>query len=212
MGAQLPTLEAGVTYLDDRSAPAALYRLVGNHLAETDGPTYWLDARNAAVPSVIRQHAIGRTAESVRIARAFTGYQHYELVRDLPRQVSPRTELVVAPNLAALYAEDDVPQYEADAMFAATLEVLGELADALELPIVVTASTDRERVRETADHVLEADRTRAGLRIDGPSFGTDVYWHPWGYQTTIPYWVDLLGSAETTNEMPATVDPAIPGV
>lgn len=214
MGAQFPTLDPGVTYLDDSDAPAALYRLVGETLADADGPAYWLDARNAAVPRVIRQHALGRTAESLRVARAFTGYQHYELVRALPGQVDPRTTLIVAPNLAALYAEADVPDHEADAMFEATLSLLRELADAVGVPVVVTASEATDPVRETADRVLSADRTRAGLRIDGPAFGTDLYRHAWGYQTTIPYWVDLLGRADATEEqaVPRAADPAVPGV
>jgi hypothetical protein len=214
MGAQFPTLEPGVTYLDDQDAPTALYRLVGETLADVEGPAYWLDARNAAVPRVIRQHALGRTAESVRVARAFTGYQHYELVRSLPGQVDPRTSLIVAPNLVALYAEDDVLDPEADAMFEATLSLLRELADAVDIPVVVTASERSDTVRETADRVLSAEQTRAGLRIDGPTFGTDLYRHAWGYQTTIPYWVDLLGRADATEEqaVPRAADPAVPGV
>jgi len=214
MGAQLPTLDTGLTYLDDRDAPTALYRLVGERLADADGPAYWLDARNAAVPERIRRHALGRTAETLRVARAFTGYQHYELARELPGRVSPRTSLIVAPNLAALYATDDIPEREAEAMFEATLAVLGELADALAVPVLVTAEADRERVRAAADRTIEATATRAGLRVDGPTFGTDLYRGPWGYQTTIPYWVDLLGTADpgTTIEEPRIADPAIPGV
>lgn len=212
MGAQFPTLEAGVTFLDDRDAPAALYRLIGDHLAGTDGPAHWLDARNAAVPAVIRRHAVGRTAESIRVARAFTAYQHYELARELPRRVSPRSSLVVAPNVAALYTTDDVPACERETMFAATLAVLGELADALDLPVVVTAAAERERVREAADRTVEATETRAGMRVDGPDFGTDVYWQPGGYQTTIPYWIDLLGTAESVAGRPAGVDPEPVGV
>ncbi|WP_136687508.1 hypothetical protein [Halorhabdus amylolytica] len=214
MGAQFPTLDAGVTFLDDRDAPAALYRLVGDHLAGTEGPAYWLDARNAAVPGVIRRHAVGRTAATLRVARAFTGYQHYELVRGLPQRVSPRTTLVVAPNLDALYAEDDVPDQEAETMLEATLAILKELADAVDCPVLVTAESDSERVRAAADRTLDATETRAGLRVDGPAFGTDVYWGPWGYQTTIPYWVELLGTADGARaaEEPLIAETAIPGV
>ena len=214
MGAQFPTLDPGLTYLDDRDASTALYRLVGEHLAATDGPAYWLDARNAAVPGAIRRHAVGRAAETLRVARAFTGYQHYELLRELPQQVSSRTTLIVAPNVAALYTEDDVPDSDAEAMFEATLAVLGELADGLDVPVIVTAGVKQDRVRTAADRVVEARTTREGLRLDGPEFGTAVYWHAWGYQTTIPYWVDLLGTAQTAGErnQPQVTDPAVPGV
>jgi hypothetical protein len=193
MVGQFPTLDAGVQFLDDEDAPTALYRLVGSHLRDTHGPAYWLDARNAASPAAIDEHSTRRSVRSLRVARAFTGYQHYELVRGLPGRVSPRTALVVAPNVASLYQAEDIPEYEADVMFDATLELLGALADAVDVPVVVTAKTRRERVREAADRTLDADRTRAGLRVDGPSFSTDVYWDDWGFQTTIPYWVDLFG-------------------
>ncbi|WP_436931699.1 hypothetical protein [Halosimplex halobium] len=195
MNGQFPTLDPGVTYLDDDGAPAALYRLVGHHLSGTT-EAYWLDARNAAVPTAIREHAPGRASRSLRVARAFTGYQHYELARSLPGEVSPRTGLVVAPNVGSLYADDDLPDYEAETMVEATLALLAELAGALEIPVVLTATTYRDRVRDVADRSIEAERTRAGLRFDGASVRTDLYWHDWGFQTTIPYWVDLLGADE----------------
>jgi hypothetical protein len=210
MDGQCPTLDPGVTYLDDEGAPTALYRVVGRRLSAAT-EAYWLDALNAAVPTAIREHAPGRTSRSLRVARAFTGYQHYELARSLPAAVTGRTDLVVAPNVGALYADGDVPEHEADTMVEATLALLGELADALALPVVLTATEYRDRVRSVADRTVEAERTRAGLRFDGESVRTDVYWHKWGFQTTIPYWVDLLGASESE---PVWTEPeaVVPGV
>jgi hypothetical protein len=211
MEEQFPTLDAGVTYLDGCGAPTALYGLVGRRLADAGGPAYWVDARNAASPAALRRHAPGRVERSIRVARAFTAYQHYELVRALPGTVPRRTALVVAPNVGSLYAEDDVPDDEANLLLAATLELLGAVGRAVDAPVLVTATERRERIRAAADRTLTADRTRAGLRLDGESFRTDVYWDDWGFQTTIPYWVDLLGVAGADEE-PTTVDPVAPGV
>ena len=211
MDAQLPTLDPGVTYLDDGDAPPALYRLVGHHLADADGPAYWVDARNAASPDAIRRYAPVPLGDRLHVARAFTGFLHYELVRALPGRVSPGTALVVAPNVASLYADDDVAEAEGDAMFAATLELLSALADAVAAPVVVTASEDCDQVRAAADRTLDADRTRAGLRVEGSSFDTTVYWDDWGFQTTIPYWADLLGVVDDGDDATA-VDPVAPGV
>ncbi|MFB6142139.1 MAG: hypothetical protein ABEJ30_02215 [Halorientalis sp.] len=212
MQGQFPTLDAGVTYLDGDGAPAALYRLVGRHLADSDGPAYWVDARNAASPDAVRRNAPGRAEQSLRVARAFTGYQHYELARSLPARASPRTALVVAPNVASLYAEDDVPEYEGDAMLDATLAVLSALGDALSVPVVVTASERTDRVRAAADRTVTAERTRAGLTLAGESFRTDLYWDGGGFQTTIRYWVDLLGAVGAPGGDALAVDPAAPGV
>jgi len=193
---QLPTLDPGVTYLDT-DAPSALYRVAARHLDEHRGPAYWVDACNRAAPATL-QDALSRQARrSLRVARAFTGYQHHELVRELPARVRPNTSLVVAPAVGALYADDDVPDYEADQLCAATLELLDAVATAVDVPVLVTASADAyvDDIRAAADHTLDATATNAGLRFEGAGFRTDVYVDRWGFQTTIPYWVDLLGVA-----------------
>ena len=202
---QFPTLEPGVVVLDDEDAPAALYRIVGQHLAEERGPAYWIDAGNRAAPAAIDRHATAGAWRSLRVARAFTGYQHYELVRSLPGRLRPNASLVVGPNLAALYADDDVPGHEADEMAAATLTLLSEVAATFDVPVLVTASAEpyAADVRSAADRHLDAERTDAGLSIAGDSFQSDVYWHDWGFQTTIPYWVELFGAVETDTGQPA---------
>lgn len=191
---QLPTLEPGVTYLDTDGA--ALYRVVARHLTEHRGPAYWVDAGNCAAPAVLYDHLDRRATRSLRVARAFTGCQHHELVRSLPRTVRPNTSLVVAPALGLLYADGDVPDHEADAMFGAVRELLDSVASAVDVPVLVTADADpyAADVRQAADRTLGATATDAGLRVDGDGFRTDVYWDEWGFQTTVPYWVDLLGA------------------
>jgi hypothetical protein len=209
MNDQLPTLSSGLVCLDDEDAPAALYRIVGHHLAAERGPAYWIDARNRATPAAIDRHAGEAAWRSLRVARAFTGYHHYELVRSLPGRVRPNTSLVVAPNLASLYADDDVPDQEADTMAAASLELLSAVATTVDVPVLVTASTApyAEAVYDAADRVLDAERTDAGLAVEGPSFRTDVYWRDWGFQTTIPYWAELFG---TVGEDGAVGTPSVP--
>jgi hypothetical protein len=216
MDRQLPSLESGVTLLETEDAPAALYRLVGRHLAdaESGAPAYWLDARNAASPATIREHAPGTAARTIQVARAFTGYQHYELVRGLLGRIDPDASLIVAPNLGALYAEDDVPEYEADAMIEVVCSLLERVAEALDVPVLVTAPgpTYADRARAAADRVLTATRTSAGLRVEGPDFQTDVYWSAGGFQTTIAYWVDLLGTAASPRSVAPAADTALVGI
>lgn len=186
---QLPTLDPGVTFLDAADAPSALYRLVGDHLAASSGPAFWVDARNAAAPATLREFLPARATRRLRVARAFTGYQHYELVRSLSGRVDRSTDLVVAPNVAALYEDGDMSRPEAAANFEATLALLDATSRAVDVPVLVTAPDARreKQVRTAAADVLEAERTRAGLTVTGGSFRPDVYWHEWGFQTTIPY-------------------------
>ncbi|MFB6152039.1 MAG: hypothetical protein ABEJ40_09565 [Haloarculaceae archaeon] len=214
---QFPTLDPGVTHLDDADAPSALYRLVGHHLAAERGPAYWVDARNRAAPAALYDHLPRRACRSLRVARAFTGYQHYELVRSLPGVVRQNASLVVAPAVAAPYAADDVPEYEARELCAAVRELLGALATAVDVPVLVTASAEpyAADVRAAADRTLDATATDAGLRVEGAGFRPDVYWDGPGFQTTIPYWVDLLGAVDGADEPAANAPPdpaAVPGV
>lgn len=204
MNRQLPALDPGVTYLDT-DAPSALYRVVAHHLDEHRGPGYWVDAHSRAAPVTLYDALSRNGRRSLRVARAFTGYQHHELVRSLPGRVRHDTSLVVAPAVGALYADDDVPEYEADELCAATLELLDAVATAVDVPVLVTANADpyAADVRAAADHTLDATATDAGLRFEGAGFRTDVYVDRWGFQTTIPYWVDLLGVAPDSVNDPA---------
>ncbi|WP_435333589.1 hypothetical protein [Haloarchaeobius sp. TZWWS8] len=212
-----PTLDAGVTLLDPPAPRStALHRLVLQTMTREPGPTYWVDARNTAVTRVLADLAAGgtdhgrpdrgsRVLDRVQIARAFTAYQHHELVRELVRLVDGRTSVVVCPNLGALYRDDDVPAGEAETMLDAAVALLSDLARAREVPVLVTAQGDAaDRVAAVADRELECTRTRAGFRFEGEDFRTDVYPVDGGWQTTIPYWVELFGSVE---ERSVALDP-----
>jgi len=78
----------------------------------------------------------------VRVARAFTAYQHHSLVRTVARRAEPTTELLVAPNVAALYRDDDLAAWEREDLLAATLEILSELGAVLDCPVLLTSAGD----------------------------------------------------------------------
>lgn len=188
-----PTLDPGLTLLATPDArAAALARLVAR--TPTDGrPVYWVDARNAAATYALAD-ADDRLLDRVHVARAFTAHQHHTLVHELVRRVDA-PGLVVCPNLGALYRDDDVPEGEAADLRAATVAVLADLADACDVPVLVTARGDaREAVAAAADRELDCTRTDFGLRYEGESFETTVYPVDGGWQTTVPYWVDRCGA------------------
>ncbi|QLG26258.1 hypothetical protein HUG10_01305 [Halorarum halophilum] len=194
----LPTLEPGVTVLRPPAPRStALHRLVADALLGESGPVYWVDARNAANTHALYDAAPSRRSlAGLMVARAFTAYQHHELVRGLPRNARPGTRLVVVPNAAALYRDGDVPGAEAARLLDASLSVLTELADALDCPVLLTATGDderAERVVDAADVVVDCERTRLGLTFDAPGFTHSGYYRDGYWQTTVPYWVDLLG-------------------
>ncbi|WP_416841076.1 hypothetical protein [Haloferax sp. DFSO52] len=197
-----PRLESGVTLLRrSGETPHALSRLVTAELARRQGSAYWVDSRNDAVTHTLYDHAQSRrTLRSLRIARAFTAYQHHELVSSLPGRVSPRTSLVVVPRLPALYRDPDVPDGEARTLFDSSVAILDALAESLSIPILVTArdGTDdafTDALADIAGQTIESNDTREGVAFTGDGVQTRVYHHRDYWQTTIPYWVELLGVA-----------------
>ncbi|WP_440769957.1 hypothetical protein [Natronorubrum sp. DTA28] len=212
--------EPGLTLLEVPSARSTiLHRLVGARLteaaternAETNATAYWIDARNTAATQVLYDCVPSdRTLESLRIARAFTAYQHHSLVRRVTRRAGPETELIVAPNVASLYHDADLPDWERDDLLAAALETLAELGRVLDCPVVATSADDDRAatISAYAATTLECVRTREGIRLvrsgeeptdDDGEMGTAIddtagYWHGTHWQTTIPYWVDLYGA------------------
>lgn len=191
----LPDLDPGVTLLhsSDRSTVAALALAA---LEDRDGLARWVDARNHASTFALSDaNRTHRVPERVRVARAFTAHQHHALVRQLVADVRRPTGLVVAPVVDDLYADDDLLAQEAERLREATLSTLGALADARNLPVLVTA-TDPDAVAAYADHEVDVEETRFGPRFDAGDDETTAYWTRGGWQTTIPYWVDLVGYVE----------------
>lgn len=187
---------------------AALHRLVADELRRQDGPAYWVDGSNDASTQELYRHASRRTLAGLWVTRAFTAYQHYEAVRDLPRVARPGTTLLVAPGVAAQYADDDVPDWEARDMLDAGIAVLRETARALDCPVLATvdeAGPLADRVRDAADHELAVEHTDFGFRYSGDDFETTAYAGVGHWQTTIPYWVDLFGATDAFDPWESTV-------
>ncbi len=196
----LPSLEPGVTHLDSPGPRStALHRLVVDELVGRDGLVYWLDARNAAASYALYELAPHRRAlDGVRVARAFTAYQHHTLARRLVHTVDGRTAMLVAPNVASLYRDDDVPAYEREDLYAATATLLAEMGETHDIPVLLTTDTSGAALPSAiADDAtrLSCERTRMGLRYAGADVEAQVYVKDGFWQTTIPYWVELFGAA-----------------
>ena len=201
MPARLPTvpdLSPGVTVLWAPPRSTALHRLALSALHDRDGTARWLDARDVASTTLLTELATPRTLRRLRVARTWTAYQHHELVRRLPGEVDGRTELVVLPAVASLYEDDDVPSPEDRRYLRSTLGILAELARVADLAVLVSAARAgpfAPLVREHADREVAVEATPLGHRFVADGFETTAYWGEGYWQTTIPYWVDLLGAA-----------------
>lgn len=197
----VPTADAGLTTLQcPHPRSGALHRVAVQTIQEVDGPVYWVDARNtASTYALARLAPTGRVLDSVQVGRAFTAYQHFRLVERVINRTTPQSGCIIAPNLPALYRDDDVPSHEATDMLDAVIDALVTLADTLQLPVVASVTeTDRlgARVTDRATREIECVETAFGYRFDGDDVDAHGYWQDGCWQTTIPYWVDLFGPAD----------------
>ncbi len=205
----VPALEPEVTLL--RGGPAALHRLAVAELTRGRTAALWIDPGRAVSTYALYDLAPSRRPlRGLRIARAFTAYQHHALVRELVQRASPRTQLVVLPGVADLYRDDDVPDYERAALFEAAVSVCAELADSLEVPVLLSDDGDDELAAIAAEYAaveVDVEPTAQGLAFRGAGLETLGYWGPGYWQTTIPYWVDLFGVADPDAPLVASPTP-----
>lgn len=212
----LPDVEPGITLLrtpEPRST--VLHRLALQTTRQVDGTAFWLDARNTASTYALHDLAADRRLlRRIRLARAFTAYQHFTLAEWLVNTVTPRTGCVVLPNAPSLYRDDDVPRHEAESLFDAAVAALSEVAAVYDFPVLVTDAGPvdalAERVAAAADATYRAESTDLGVRVVGEGFETTVYWDDTGWQTTIPYWLEFCGRVGETlraeRESPVTAE------
>jgi hypothetical protein len=199
----VPAAGSGLTALRcPHPRSGALHRVALRTIQDTDGLVYWVDARNTASTYALSELApAGHVLEDIRIARAFTAYQHFRLVERVINRVTPRLGCVVVPNLPALYRDDDVPGHEATDMLDAVLDGLATLAATLKTPVLAsTTESDRlaTTVTDRATREIECTETAFGYRFAGDDVDAHGYWQGGYWQTTIQYWVDLLGPAGTS--------------
>ncbi|UPW02234.1 hypothetical protein M0R88_09095 [Halorussus gelatinilyticus] len=207
---ELPELETGVRLLDvdgDERATGPLHSLVLDHLLMNDGNAVWVDAAGHAVSQSLASLApSGRTLDRIRVARGFTAYQHYSLVRRLPEQVDEDTSLVVCPAFDHFYRDTETYADEGDELFLRALATVASVADEYDVPVLVTRSKQdsfSDPLAAAATETIRCEQTKFGPRFVGDEFETLVYPMEDGtVQTTLSFWRCVLearvSAAETT--------------
>jgi hypothetical protein len=184
---------------------------------ERDGIAYWVDVRNTA--STYALHSLAdhdRILRRIRLARAFTAYQHFTIAKRLINTVTSRTGCIVAPNVDSLYRDDDVPDHEAQQMLRSVMSALDVACETYDIRLLLTTTTDDELTDIVADRAIaeyQSEPTAMGYRYEGEDFETTVFWDDSGWQTTIPYWVELFGSVAEETAAPGIgpITPAMVG-
>ena len=104
----LPSLDPGLHLIDvDTRAVGTIQSLVIEHVL-TQGPTgstaAWVDSNGMATTSTLTRLVPSmRLLDRIRVARAFTPYQHHTLVSRLPDVVDDHTSFIVVPEFEYHY-------------------------------------------------------------------------------------------------------------
>lgn len=208
-----PELDAGLTLVEtDGRAAGALQSLALDHLLLGDGEAVWVDANgNATTASLAKVAPSRRVLDRVRVARAFTAFQHYSLLEDVEGPMSPATDLLVAPAVDWFYGGDDLRSGEGEAMLGGALGRLEAVAGRHDVPVLVSRSGAGglgEVVAGRCDRTLECVHTEFGPRFSGDEFETLVFECPGGVQTTLAFWRRVLERRHAAvAEAEATADP-----
>ena len=204
----VPDLDVGINLLETPAhRTTALHQIALSHLREADGPAVWIDARGNSATYLLENEF--RPRPKLQIARAFTAYQHYELVRTLPGDLPRNASLIVLPCLPSLYDDEDVPDWEGERYLESALCILTELSKLTDIPILascVEGGALLDLPRRAASQTITFEKTDLGYRFEADDFETTVYWGDGYFQTTITYWVELLGAVDDATPAQTIVD------
>jgi hypothetical protein len=194
---KFPRLESGVTLLSGSGrVTGALQSLVLDHVLLSEGEVFWVDAEgNASTTGLARIAPSRRILDRIRVARAFTAFQHYSLIETLEERVTAETPLVVVPSVEWFYANDDLRTGEAETMLEHALGSLQDIASTTDTPVLVSSRGAGDLgsiVEAESDSKLECIQTEFGPRFSGEEFETLVFECNGGVQTTLAFWRRVL--------------------
>lgn len=195
--AKLPKLNEGITLLTAETESAgALQSLVLDHLLLTNGSAVWIDAKNNAATTALAKIAPSkRILNKIRVARAFTAFQHYSLLVDIDHALTSDTTLVVVPSTDWFYAHDDLYNNEGKEMLEHALKLLKNLSETYEIPVLLSREISTglgAMLEDRCDNTLQYVPTEFGARFTGDDYETLVFECNGGIQTTLAFWRRVL--------------------
>ncbi|MFB6153816.1 MAG: hypothetical protein ABEJ27_06145 [Halodesulfurarchaeum sp.] len=204
---ELPELDSGVQLLEapDRAIGPLHTLVLDTVLRSGHRSAVWVDAHNYGTSQYLaRVSPTPRVLDRIRIARAFTPYQHQSLIDAAATEVDDDTALLVIPAVDALYRTDDVRGAEPQSMLLQTLSKLARYARSANVPVLLTQESEDDfsaPIVQLADGRISVEQTEFGLRFQGSEFETLVYADGHNtVQTTLAYWERILAAREPVHQ------------
>ncbi|MFC6734786.1 hypothetical protein ACFQEQ_00830 [Halolamina salina] len=203
---ELPSLDSGITLVEAENDPRLpLQTLMVDRLLLESGRAVWVGTgRYCTTDTLAEVSPDRRVLERVDVARGFTPYQHTALIGNLEANLGENTEVVVLPDIDALYRGSDLQGDDGQEMLVRALAKLAGVAREYEIPVLCTRSKAdgfSEPVETAATSTLAVQDTPMGPRFVGDEFETMVYELEDGWvQTTIAFWQEVLQARQPIHE------------
>lgn len=193
---RLPTLQKGINILrTSENRSHAIHSLAINHLLLFGGDAVWIDSGNLCSSELVsRLSPVETMLERIKVARAFTAYQHFSLVETVSRSIDSRTNLIVVPLADLFYQKDPLNRKEGFKLLSRTMQNIRNVSSRYGIPVLLTESKESvfDTVSRYGENTIKCENTRMGLKFSSNSFKTLTYSGPGYLQTTLRLWELIL--------------------
>lgn len=184
-----PQLEKGINLLKSDDSP--IQRIVSEEL-KYGGEALWIDAGNESSTYELADQGAEELLERVKVARAFTPFQHHTASHRIEQLINTETELVVLSNVDMLYVDGQLSTEEAEELFSESMGETVSVAEENGLKVLLTAFSEELefKMRVVADNVIESKETREGKSFRSSGFRTQVFGKSGEAQTRLNFWTE----------------------
>lgn len=185
-----PQLQKGINTVQKPGKLPVFQLFTASEIGGRNATAVWIDSKNESSTYALSNHSTG-LLEKVKIGRAFTPFQHHNLIHQLGRFIEEDTELLILPNIDYLYLDGQIKKWEAEELFQETWEKIMEIQEQHDLKVLVSHSQQPETsqiIGQNCGNTIKVDKTSQGLKHSSEKFDQMVYKNKDKLQTTMTYW------------------------
>lgn len=161
-----------------------------SEIRDRNATAVWIDSKNESSTYALSKHG-NNLLEKVRIGRAFTPFQHHNLIHQLEDFIQKDTELLVLPHIDSLYLDGQIKEWEAEELFQETWNKILKIQEKNNLKVLISHSQTKplnKIILQNYENKIKVDKTSQGLKYNSKDFDQMFYKDKDKLQTTMPYW------------------------
>lgn len=190
----VPDLKKGINNLKKPEEVPGFQALTAGEIAGKQASAVWIDARNESSTYALSSMAGPRLLDKVHIGRAFTPFQHNQLVSHLNEFIMADTELLIIPNITLLYETGQTSDWESRELFEHSVSKIREVQEEHNLKVLTSVTGGelklRHKIEALTDQEVRIDLTSQGVKYSGNGYQQMSYSEDGVLQTTIPLYCE----------------------